>query len=139
MFGDSLSVYTKQSRHCFLCQPKCLISILDVDTHIAVLVLIEYDAVLIILYFVFLHCSFAKYTVLSCSGGGVVEYNCLKSEIRKGVTKNLLTISVGQAPVSVYLVSSTPPPVRDKRIPAASAALSLESYLCRPRGMIFCP
>lgn len=60
MFGDSLSVYTKQLGHCFLRQPKCLISIIDVDTHIAVLVLIEYDAVLILLYYVFLYYSFEE-------------------------------------------------------------------------------
>ena len=58
--GDGLNVDAEQLGHCFLRQPKCLVSIIDVDTHIAVLVLIEYDAVLILLYFVFLHCSFAK-------------------------------------------------------------------------------
>ena len=58
--GDGLNVDAEQLGHCFLCQPECLISIIDVDTHIAVLVLIEYNAVLFFLYFVFLHCSFAK-------------------------------------------------------------------------------
>ena len=58
--GDGLNVDAEHLGHCFLRQPKCLISIIDVDTHIAVLVLIEYDAVLILLYFVFLHYSFAK-------------------------------------------------------------------------------
>ena len=80
--GDGLNVDAEQFSHCFLCHPECLISIIDVDTHIAVLVLIEYDAVLILLYFVFLHgvfhFSFAKYTVLTGSGVDVdslFQYN----------------------------------------------------------------
>ena len=72
--GDGLNVDAEQFSHCFLCHPECLVSIVDIDTYIAVLVLIEYDAVLIFLYFVFLHYSFAKLHISHMFWWRGVEY-----------------------------------------------------------------
>ena len=70
VFRYGLCVYTKQLCHSFLCQPKSLIAIIHIHTYITIVILIEDDAMLGLLYFFFLHvvsCLFYRYSFLTDS------------------------------------------------------------------------